>query len=324
MTQHRTEILDWIAQGRLRPDAWSAALRIAGITPDTRSWRIFLDQLMLWLGTISCASAVIFFFAYNWQEMGRFAKFALVELLIVGSLVMCWQLDVERLSGKAVLLLATLLVGALLALVGQTYQTGADTYELFTAWALAVLVWVVVGRLGALWLVWLGLVNVAVVLYFQTFGGFFGMLFNTEKQMWALFIINTMALVIWELAARSGAAWLRERWSVRILATASGGLATTLMMWTILDSRYGSSAVVAAAYFAWLAAAYFYYRHRVLDVFVLAGGMLSAVIITATFLGKHILRHNDAGGFLLIGLVIIAMSALGGFWLKSIATEERT
>ena len=40
-------------------------------------------------------------------------------------------------AGKAVLTLLSLLVGALLALTGQIYQTGADTYELFAWWAVA-------------------------------------------------------------------------------------------------------------------------------------------------------------------------------------------
>jgi hypothetical protein len=34
------------------------------------------------------------------------------------------------------------------------------------------------------------------------------------------------------------------------------------------------------------------------------------------------MRMNDAGEFLFIGLVVIGMSAAGGFWLKRVATEE--
>jgi uncharacterized membrane protein len=324
MSGSRTDILDWIEQGRLRPDSLPGALRIAGVTPSARDWHKFLDQLTLWLGTVFCAAAVIFFFAYNWQEMGRFAKFGLIEALIVASMVLCWRLDLERMPGKAALLLATLLTGALLALVGQTYQTGADTYELFAAWAAAVFVWVAIGRFGALWLVWLGLLNLAAMLYFETFGGIFGLLFDTEKKLWALFALNTVALCLWEGAAQLGVAWLRERWPVRILATASGSLVTVLMVWAVLDFNRANTPFAVLAYFAWMAAAYFYYRLRLLVVFVLAGGVVRVIIVVTAFLSKQILRHADAGGFLIIGLVIIGLSALGGFWLKSVATEERT
>lgn len=317
----RTTLLHWIEQGRLPPAHIPEALRIAGVTPGAHDWRRFFDQLTLWLGTVFCAAAVIFFFAYNWQSMGRFAKFGLVELLILGSMALCWRLGLEKNAGKAVLLLATLLTGALLALVGQTYQTGADTYELFAVWALAVLPWIVLGRFGALWLVWLALVNLAAILYFQIFGGMFGWIFSTEKKMWTLFALNTVALLVWEGAAQTGAAWLRERWSARILATASGGLVTTLMVWAVLDSHGPNRPYAVLAYAAWMAAAYLWYRHRQTDVFVLAGGVLSAIIVVTVILVK-IMERMEAGAFLFIGMVIIGLSALGGLWLKSVAQEE--
>ena len=69
--------------------------------------------------------------------------------------------------GKAVLLLLGLLTGALLALTGQVYQTGADTYELFGWWAVLILPWVLVGRFSPLWLVWLALLNLTVHFYFS-------------------------------------------------------------------------------------------------------------------------------------------------------------
>ena len=58
-----------------------------------------------------------------------------------------------RRSAKRRSSLPSLFTGALLALVGQTYQTGADTYELFALWAFAITAWVAVARLPALWLV---------------------------------------------------------------------------------------------------------------------------------------------------------------------------
>lgn len=323
MRESNIDILQWIEQRRVHAGAVPAALRSAGVWPDAAGWRHFFDRLTLWLGTVFCAAAVIFFFAYNWQAMGRFAKFGLVETIIVLSLLFCWRLDLDRIAGKAVLLLATLLVGALLALVGQTYQTGADTYELFAAWALAVLPWVAVGRFGALWLVWLALLNLAATFYFQAFPGMFGWIFSPERRLWALFALNTAALVTWEAAARAGADWLRERWPVRIVATASGAMVTVLMTWAVIDAGGPNLSFAVLAYALWMAAAFAWYRHLRPDVFALAGGVLSLIIVTTAFLSKHLLRHSDAGGFLLIGVVVIMLSAVGGLWLKSVANEER-
>ena len=320
MNTDKNAILQWAEQGRISPHALPTALRLAGVTPTPADWRRFADRLALWLGVIFLAVGVIFFFAFNWNALGRFAKFGLAQALILGVIVACYRFRLESLPGKAALLGTTLLMGALLALVGQTYQTGADTYELFSTWALVVFPWVVVGCFAALWLVWIGLLNLAVLLYYQAFGGLFGVIFGTETLLWALFALNTTALCVWELAARH-IVWLRERWPVRILATASGTLVTALAVWALFEHRsLGAGALLV--YVAWLVAAYSLYRHWLLDVYVLAGGALSVILVVAAFLSKHMLEHGDAGAFLFIGLVVIALSAASAFWLKRVAMED--
>jgi uncharacterized membrane protein len=324
MNKNRTEILEWIEQGRLQADALPTALRLAGLRPSRADWQRFFNQLTLWLSAIFCATAVIFFFAYNWQAMGLFAKFGLVELLIIASLILYWRLDSNHLTAQAALLFATLLVGALLALVGQTYQTGADTYELFAVWAIAVLAWVAVSRFSSLWLFWLGLINLAAIFYYQTFGGLFGLLFDSEQIVWALFILNTTALCVWETAAQLGVSWLRERWSVRILAVASGSLITALVIWAIVDFNEHGNINAVLVYLVWMVVAYIVYRHVLLDVFVLAGGVLSGIIVITVWLSKQMLEHDDGSSFLFIGFVVIGLSAAGGFWLKSVVNAEKT
>lgn len=317
MTDVRQTILDWAGQGRLRQEDLRRALALEGALPSNRDWWHFLDRLLLWLGTVSVAAGVIFFLAFNWTSLGRYAKFGLVEILLIAALFFVWKLGLERPAGKAALLGAALLVGALLALIGQTYQTGADTWELFAVWALAILPWALVGRFPALWVFWLGLVNVAVSLYFQTFPGLFGVLFDTERLLWVLLGVNTAALVVWEGAARR-AVWLRERWAVRLLATAGGTFATTLALMFVLDE---ASPWGLLGWGAWLAAAYTIYRHRIRDLYVLAGGALSLIVVIMTFLTRHLLEINE--WFLLpIGMTVIVLSALAGWWLRNIAAEE--
>jgi uncharacterized membrane protein len=316
--QGRHEILEWAEEGRIPPGDLRRALDVAGALPDSSEWRRFLDRLLLFGGTILVAAGVIFFLAFNWNDLGRMFKFALVEALLVAALAFSWRLGLERISGKAALLGAALLTGALLALIGQTYQTGADTFELFAVWALAILPWALVARFPALWLLWLLLVNLAAVLYLGTSRRPLWFFAGTEQRLWLLFAINTVALLVWEGLALSGIQWLRERWSVRILATVSGGLATALAIADIVD-RHSSGGL--AAWAAWMAAAYVLYRHKVKDLFVLAGGVLSVVVVVSTAVVRH-LFSVDAGAFLLVGLLIIGISAAGGWWLKSIAREE--
>jgi uncharacterized membrane protein len=320
VTSARKQIIDWAEQGRLQPGAVRDALALAGVTPDAARWRRFIDVLLLSLGSALIAAGVIFFLAYNWDGIGRFARFALVEGVLAASIAIAWYAGLEKPAGRAALLLASLLTGALLALVGQTYQTGADPYELFAIWALLILPWTLASRMPVLWLLFVTLLNLAVALYFQAFRGLFGIVFGSGTLVWALFVLDTAALVAWETAAFSGAAWLKARWAARLLATAGGSLATILGLWAIFEgSDVGVLALPACA--LWLGAAYFYYRHRRRDLFVLAGGVLSVIVLVSAFLGDKLLGHAEAGGFLVIGLAVIGMSAAGAWWLKRIATE---
>ena len=236
MSNSRDAILEWGTHDHIASKNLRRALDVAGALPNRDDWGRFIDSALLWFGIVMIAAGAIFFLAYNWDDLGRYAKFALAESLVVIALALVWWRGLEKIEGRAALVAAALLVGALLALVGQTYQTGADTFELFLAWALAILPWVLCGRLPALWLVWLGLANLAVVLYFQAFRDLFGILFAPERELWLLFGLNTVALVLWEgLATRM--AWLRKRWALRIVATASGTCMTMLAVIDIFDDR---------------------------------------------------------------------------------------
>ncbi len=323
MANARDQILDWAEQGHIAPDRMRAALDAAGALPTVDQWRGFLDGVLLFMGAVLLGASAIFFFAFNWQDLSRFAKFGLVQVLILVTLALMWKLGLERTAGRAALLTASLLVGALLALVGQTYQTGADTFELFAAWAFAILPWALVARFPLLWVVWLALVNLAISLYSLTFRWSWQgipIVMAPENLAWLLFGFNTVALVVWEGLAAAGIVWLRERWSPRILAFASGGLATALAVYDIFD-WHGFSEWGSPVWLAWMIAAYAAYRHWTKDLFVLAGGVLSLTVVAATFLSKAT-RFNDAGAFLFIGLVVIAISGLGGWWLKQVANEE--
>lgn len=316
----RGEIVAWAREGRIAPDDLPRAVRIAGMLPGPYEWRRFLDVLALWLGSLLLAAAVVFFFAYNWKELGRFTRFGIVELLLAASVLASWRLGLERMTGKAALMVATLLVGALLALVGQTYQTGADPWELFAAWALFVLPWVGISRFSPLWLFWLALVNLAVSLYYHAFAGLFGLLLGTETLWWILAGVNTAALATWEVAATRGVPWLAERWAPRLVATASGGFITLLAAWVIVD--HDSSGIAEfIGYVSWLVCAYALYRRRIRDLYVLALGVLSLIIVVAVFLGHNLARHGDAGALLFVGLVVLGLSAAGGWWLRTVAQE---
>lgn len=322
MSLLRVAIIDWCRQGRLASRDLPRAMERAGLYPDTAAWRVFLDRLLLWAGAAFLASAVIYFFAFNWQEMHRLVKLALVQSLLIGAVAVAWYFRLDNERGQAALLAATLLLGATLALFGQSYQTGADTYELFLYWALLALPWVLVGRHPALWLLWIGLSNLALTLYLDAFGGFWWGRLSDQEAMLALFWLNLLALGLWEFAAWRGVSWLRGRWAPRILGTAAGGLITSAQIWGLVDHPLGRLlATVPLMYPLWVAGMYFFYRLRRLDLFMLAGLSLSLILVGTLILGKMLAFRGGAFSFLLLGIFVIGSSAVAGTWLKRLAQE---
>ncbi len=61
-------------------------------------------------------------------------------------LLLLWRKPLGDTSRQALLLAIALNIGALLALVGQTYQTGADPWQLFSTWALMLVPLAVFGQ----------------------------------------------------------------------------------------------------------------------------------------------------------------------------------
>jgi hypothetical protein len=146
---------------------------------------------------------------------------------------------------------------------------------------------------------------------------------DPQPLLWALFALNSLALVAWEAAHAYGFAWLRDSWPPRLIAIASGVMATILAAWAIFGWSEGPGGEAAAglAWLVWLAAIYAWYRRVRPDLFMLAGGVLSLIVVVALFLGDSMLEAGS-GAYLVIGLVVIGMAAGGAWWLKAIDREQ--
>ncbi|MGD8796662.1 MAG: DUF2157 domain-containing protein [Thiohalophilus sp.] len=311
-------LVELIEQGKIPPGKVEQAVAVAGITPLKQSWRNFIDLLLLWLGSLSLVFSVMFFIAYNWDDIGRFAKFGMVEVLIVLAVLGYWKLGERRVVGQVSLVAATIFLGVLLALYGQTYQTGADPWQLFMNWALLSLPWVLVGRFSVLWIVWLALVNLSIILYFRAFPAGFGLLFHWGTGMlWGLFLLNILAQALWELAARRWT-WLDQRWAVRLIAVVAGYAITWLTMMAIFDWE-DVTPVAGFMWLIWIVAMVYIYQFLIRDLFMLTGCCLSAIIVVTSFLSKHLLMQAEATGALLImAFLVIGMGAVSIIWLKKV------
>ncbi|MCL2830886.1 MAG: DUF2157 domain-containing protein [Betaproteobacteria bacterium] len=323
MDERQKWIAQWWKQNALHAQHVPMALRLAGIPPSRQDWRLWIERLLLWLGVAALLAGLIFFVAANWSGMGRFGKFALVELTLIASLAAyVWGSHLRY--GNAALLAASLAVGALLALIGQTYQTGANTYELFLAWALLILPWVLAARLPALWVLWLAILHVAYVFHMQVFDALWGFSPKFEGSTAVVILFDACALAAWEYLAGNGRPWMRGRWTPRLLALATGGTATALAVSLFLDSR-DANEIYFLLYPLVLTGIYGVYRYRIPDPFMLAGSALSLIVVANTGLGRLLLDRphgNETAAFFLLVLFSMLATAGAAWWLRQVAREQ--
>lgn len=198
-----------IAAGVLPAKFAKLAAFALGSYPSVADWRRFSERLLTTVGVVAIAFSLIFFIAFNWLELGKLGKFALVEgalILTLGGYLLLVFLKKSLLLQQLLLLAASLITGALLALVGQVYQTGADSWQLFALWSLLILPWVLIARFPILWMLWLGLINLAVMLGFAPAIGLpalftFFIVNQIFSKILLLTLINGFAFLAWLVVA---------------------------------------------------------------------------------------------------------------------------
>ncbi len=308
--------------GALTPRSLERALRLAVASPEPSSWWRFLSAVLLGFGSLLVLSGVVYFFAYNWAGLHRFGKMGLLVAALLLAALAAWRLG-EGLAGQFALLFAAVLVGPLLAVYGQAYQTGADPYELFLGWGLLILPWVALARFGPLWLLMLLLVDTGLSLHgTQVVEG------RGTALTLLIALVNGTAWGVHELLAARGVPWLRGRWLPRVLAMMT--MAPLLVLGTYVAATPRSADTASSVALGLLAvvavAAYLYHRRVRSELFLLTLDAVSLMTLVTTAVGRFLFKSNrfEAGTFFLMALLIIGEVGLAVWWLRAEArdTEE--
>jgi hypothetical protein len=131
-------LLGWAESGALTSEELGRAGAQAPLAPSPAHWRHAADRLLAFAGILLLATGLVFFFAYNWDDLHRYAKLGLAWSAMAACGVAALFVQPGSIAYRAALLgVAAVATGVLLALIGQTYQTGADLWELFAAWLAA-------------------------------------------------------------------------------------------------------------------------------------------------------------------------------------------
>ncbi len=282
-------------------------------------WRSWLDRISLILGAALLLSGIIFFFAFNWSRISGLMKLGIIELPLLGLILVVWKTGVQKLGGRMLLLSASTLVGVFLAVFGQTYQTGADAWQLFSLWSLLIIPWVFLSRFPGLYLLWIVLINIAVILHHQ----------QTRESIDGLptWLYLLLALLIFfflagrEFLDARGIDWVSQLWPRRLLLSALLFYLVVPTIALIMTERSvrleDVLATVLFTIFVYGAAIYFW--RRVQDLSALALLVLSCDIVLLFLLGRVILEFShDSGMILLLALAVMTVFTLSGRWLVKI------
>lgn len=188
-------------------------------------WREGLSRLLLLLGSCLSAAGVLYFFAYNWEALGRFARFGILEAALVATVLGSAWKGHETTTGQVLEATGVLLLGIFLAVFGQVYQTGADAWTFFAAWLSLSLPWIGVSRSGATWCLGWVLVNLTLGTWMGQFAIPAGYL-TSRLVPPILLLVNAGFLLLREFAVLQGLTWLQERWTRWLPLAASLGLGT--------------------------------------------------------------------------------------------------
>lgn len=313
-----SNLLNELAGNRLINDkSLRQGLHLIGAFPSGKLWKRFIDVGLLALSAAFMTSGVVFFFAFNWASMHRYLKLGLIGSIILALVIFASIKRLNVLSAKISLFAASFLVGALLTVISQSYQSGgADPYRLFLGWAALILGWAIAGSFTPIWFLLIMLVNVGLILYWGQ------ALTGPDISMYlTLFGINGLATLVWELSHHSTFQWLKSRWTPRLFSLIAALALIVPSAQYFFESSFGSRepnlGLAPVAFILFSGSILYYYSRQLLDLFILTVGSFGIIAVVTSLLISR-LNFGSSGELLFMGLAIIAQAGLAVSWLRKV------
>lgn len=278
------------------------------------SWRKFLEYFLAVLGIGLFTAGVFFFFAYNWQDMKPFQKFGVLILLIIASCIPVFLKRPTPLVKRICLTAAALLTGALWAVFGQVYQTGADTYDYFLVWLICIAIWILASSFPALWVIGVLLLNLTVYFYFVQDSR----TWKDAAQLNILFIINIFICILTEWLSRRKIINGRPVWFIHLLLSGALYFLTVAIISGIYSSQGVHSVIsvlLAVVFFPLIIAWGFFEK----SIFPLAITGLALICIFTAW----IFRYFDESAALILLLGAFFLGCTTGLIIKLVQLHKK-
>lgn len=210
------------------------------IYPGKEDWQKFLKILFLSLAVGFTVCGIIFFFAYNWETLNRFLKFAMIQILVISGTGFYLFAHVNSSIKNIIITGTSMLVGALFAVYGQVYQTGANAYDFFLGWTVFISIWVLVANYAPLWLLYTVLINTTFYFYTEQVANDW----STIYIILIFFIFNLLTLITFLTQPKYKPALAQASWYIKILAIGCAILSTMTLVVAIDDIQTLPSIII--------------------------------------------------------------------------------
>ena len=255
-------------------------------------------QILQIIGLALIAVSIVYLLAANWWMLPKFVQLFMPQVLLLGSALLSVHFAAREKLRQSLDTVSGLMLGLSLAVIGQIYQTGADSYQLFLLWVLLLLPWLYRPNIGVFALFCV-VSQLALYFYFK-------------QSFWLVRAETAYLLSLNLLTGLSLIYALRYYPVLRYLLIAVVVLISVFSMFRFIDSNsiwYLASVLVLALLFS----AYFYTRQQQLETSLLVAGLALSFSILIFDLTDQYLQ-NSAAGLLVLALLIFgwfaAISAL--------------
>lgn len=259
------------------------------------------------LGLALITVSLLYLMAANWWMLPDPVQLAIPMLILLCSATASIYFDQQEWVRQSLDTVSGLMLGLSLAVIGQIYQTGADSYLLFLLWSALLLPWLYHSNIG-IFIMLCVVSQLTLYLYFKQ-SSWMG-----RAEGLYLFGLNLLTVLSFAYAMRYYSL-LRFLFITFVIV-----ISISSMMQFIHHSKliYLASSVVLPTG----AAFYFYRKHQALEAILLIAGLAASVSFWVFELVENQLT-NSATGLFVLAVLIFGWFALISFALNRIFPQTK-
>lgn len=299
----RQAVYELTAQHQLDDESARRLHAVADLGAQPRELERSMIRGLSLLAAFLLGAGIIFWIAANWNAFSRAGRFSLLQGFFIAMCLGAARLPQAR---AALATTAFMVMGGTFAYFGQTYQTGADPWQLFAAWSLLSLPLCFAVRSDSLWTAWCWVVMTAITLWVTAMNGGRWSVNDSETLVhlggWLL-ALATCAFLSPLCSRLNGAG----TWSFRSAIALAGIMITLGALVDLFD--HGAAVLFPLGLVLAALAAGLFIQPRYFDVFGLSVAGLSIDTILIGVLAKTLVQGNDVGGLLILGLAAAGILA---------------